>query len=128
PLVGALNSRWTLAPLATIGFALVVAARWQMPEAPPMFEGAFIPPPYKYCSPPKNLASSNSQPAGGQADLQPVNGVNKLGTADTADPGGSQFVAFFAQGVFKNNEVVHIKITARCAGAPRPPPYSTLVG
>jgi hypothetical protein len=117
-----------LALLATLGVAVVVAARWQLPQAPPMFEGAFIPQPYRYCSPPKNLASSNSQPAGGQADLQPVNGVNRLGTADTADPGGSQFVAFFAQGVFKTNEVVHVKITPRCAGGSPPPPHSTLAG
>jgi hypothetical protein len=117
-----------VAALAAIGFMVVVAARWQVPQAPPMFEGAFIPPPYRYCSPPKNLASSNSQPAGGLADLQPINGVNKLGTADTADAGGSQFVAFFAQGVFKTNEVVHVKISPRCSGAPPPPPHSTLVG
>jgi hypothetical protein len=126
--VAALKSRRSLALLGAIGFMVVVAARWYMPQAPPMFEGAFIPPPYRYCSPPKNLASSNSQPAGGEADLQPINGINRLGTADTADPGGSQFVAFFAQGVFKTKEVVHVKISPRCAGAPPPPPHSTLVG
>jgi hypothetical protein len=93
-----------------------------------MFEGAFTPPPFRYCSPPKDLASTNNQPAGGQADLASINGVNKLGTAETSDPGGSQFVAFFAQGVFKTTEVVHIKISVRCAGAPSPPPHSTLVG
>jgi hypothetical protein len=93
-----------------------------------MFEGAFVPPPYRYCSPPPNLASSNSQPAGGQKDLSPVNGVNQLGTAESSDPGGPQFVAFFAQGVFKTNEVVHVKITPRCSGAPPPPPHSAFVG
>ena len=123
-----MNSRWTLAALAALGITVVVAARWQLPQAPPMFEGAFTPPPFRYCSPPKDLASTNNQPAGGQVDIPSINGVNKLGTAETSDPGGSQFVAFFAQGVFKTTEVVHIKISVRCAGAPSPPPHSTPVG
>jgi hypothetical protein len=117
-----------LAALAALGITVVVAARWQLPSAPPMFEGAFTPPPFRYCSPPKDLASTNNQPAGGQADLPSINGVNKLGTAETGDPGGSQLVAFFAQGVFKTNEVVHVKISPRCTRAPSPPPHSTLVG
>jgi hypothetical protein len=117
-----------LATLAALGITVVVTARWQLPSAPPMFEGAFIPPPFRYCSPPKDLASTNSPPAGGQADLPSINGGNKSETAETGDPGGPQFTAFFAQGVFKTNEVVHVKISPRCAGAPSPPPHSTLVG
>jgi len=57
-----------------------------------------------------------------------ANGVSKLGTAETNDPGGPQLVAFFAQGVFKTNEVVRVQISPRCAGAPPPPPHSTAVG
>jgi hypothetical protein len=123
-----MTDRFRLVALAALGIVLVVAARWQLPQAPPMFEGAFVPPPFRYCSPPKDLASTNSPPAGGQADLPSVSGVNKLGTAESGDPGGAQLVAFFAQGVFRTNEVVHIRITPRCSGAPAPPPNSTLVG
>ncbi|HXA42832.1 MAG TPA: hypothetical protein VNV65_07975 [Candidatus Solibacter sp.] len=114
--------------IAAAGFALVIGARIATPQAPPMFEGAFIPAPYKYCSPPSNLASSNVQPSSGKADLQVLNGASKLGTAETADPGGAQVVAFFAQGVFKTDQTVHLTITPRCHDAPDPPPHSTLVG
>jgi hypothetical protein len=93
-----------------------------------MYEGVPLTQPFRYCSPPNGLASTNSRPAGGQADLPSVNGVNKLATAETSDPGGSQFIAFFAEGVFKTGEVVHVKITPRCSGAPTPPPHSTLIG
>lgn len=93
-----------------------------------MFEGAFILAPYKYCSPPSNLASTNVQPSSGKGDLPAANGLSKLGTAETADPGGSQLVAFFAQGVFKTGQTVHVSITPRCNDAPDPPPHSTIVG
>ena len=114
--------------LAATGVALVLGARIATPQAPPMFEGAFIPAPYKYCSPPSNLASTNVQPSPGKADLAAAGRLSKLGTAETADPGGAQVVAFFAQGVFKTDQSVHITITPRCQDAPAPPPHSTMVG
>jgi len=123
-----LTGQWRSAVLAAVGLVIVVVARWTLPQGPPMYEGVFQPPPYKYCSPPRDLASTNKTPAGGQKDLAPVSGGNQLGTAETADPDGPQLVAFFAQGVFKTNEVVHVKITPRCSDAPPPPPSSTFVG
>jgi hypothetical protein len=119
------HQRVVLVGLTLAGVCCVVLARVMLPEAPPMFEGIGPPPAYRYCSPPKDLASTNSRPEGGQADLPSANGVNKLGTAETSD---QQVVAFFAQGVVKTNEVVHIKITVGCSGAPAAPPHSILVG
>jgi hypothetical protein len=122
------RERLTLLGLALLGISLVVVWRAVRPEAPPLYEGIVIPPPYKYCSPPSNLASSNVRPSGGQADLAPVNGVSKLGTVETTDADGSQVIAFFAQGVFKISLPLHVSIRPRCTDAPPPPPHSALVG
>jgi hypothetical protein len=114
-----------VAGLALIGLALVVAARWALPQAPPIYEGITAPPPYQYCHPPANLRSSNKPPTGGEGDLQVVNGLNKLGTVETQD---RQVVVFFAQGVFKLNAPLHVTITPICDSPPPPPAHSTLVG
>ena len=111
--------------LGLCGLALVVGARWAFPQAPPIYEGIVVAPPYQYCHPPANLKSSNKPPIGGEGDLQVANGVNKLGTVETAD---RQVVVFFAQGVFKGSAPLHVTINPICDSPPPPPPNSTLIG
>jgi hypothetical protein len=111
--------------LALIGLALVAGARWALPQAPPIYEGITVPPPYQYCHPPANLRSSNKLPTGGEGDLQVVGGVNKLGTVETQD---RQVVVFFAQGVFKLNAPLHVTVGPVCDSPTPPPAHSTLVG
>jgi hypothetical protein len=114
-----------LVGLGLCGLALVMGARWALPQAPQIYEGITVPPPYQYCHPPPNLKSSNSSPTGGEGDLQVVSGVNKLATVETAD---RQVVVFFAQGVFKLGAPLHVTISPICSSPPPPPPHSTLVG
>jgi hypothetical protein len=114
-----------LAGLALGGLTLVLGARWALPQAPPMYEGITVPPPYQYCDPPANLKSSNKTPEGGGGDLQVVNGLNRLTTVETAD---RQVVAFFAQGVFKLRSPLHVTINPICTSPPSPPRHSALAG
>jgi len=75
------------APWIAIALGLILAAALRGPAAhSPIFDGLPLPqPPYRYCSPPANLGSSNQPPLTGQGSLPLENGQLGGGTVRTAD-------------------------------------------
>ncbi|MDP9326398.1 MAG: hypothetical protein M3O87_07685 [Candidatus Dormibacteraeota bacterium] len=121
-------SRRRLLALAGIGALIVALARVVAPQAPPLYDGITIAPePFRYCSPPPDLASTNKPPASGQGDLAVENGASKLATVQTDD---KQVLAFFPAGAFTGVTAakITIKISPECASPPSPPAGNTLVG
>src|SRR5438445_2846979 len=114
--------------LALAGLALTVSARLALPLAPPLYDSITLPSaPYRWCSPPSDLASSNQPPQPGKTTLKVDNGSSAIGSLNTAD---QQVVAFFPQGAFSaaGASSIDVSVTPMCAGAPTPPSHVTLVG
>lgn len=121
-------SRRRLLAVAGLGALIVVLARVVAPQAPALYDGISIAPePFRYCSPPPDLASTNKPPASGQGDLLVENGANKLATVQTDD---KQVLAFFPAGAFTGGSAakITIRISPECASPPSPPAGNTLVG
>jgi hypothetical protein len=118
--------RATLVALSLVAAALVLATRVAVPAAPPVYDGIQVAPePFRYVSPPPDLASTNKPPASGQGDLQVANGANKLATVETDD---KQVLAFFPEGALTaNTPTITIRITPE-TNPPLPPASNTLVG
>jgi hypothetical protein len=67
--------------------------------APPVYDGIIVPPePYRWESPPPNLASGNKPPLPGEATLPLLNGQVSGGGVQTGD---NQVVIYFGPGAFK---------------------------
>jgi hypothetical protein len=67
--------------------------------APPVYDGIIVPPePYRWVSPPPNLASGNKPPLRGEATLPVQNGQVAGGGVQTGD---NQVVIYFGPGTFK---------------------------
>jgi hypothetical protein len=116
-----------LVGLLLLGLALAVLARVVTPQAPPLYDGITIAPePFRYCTPPPDLASTNKPPASGQMDLQLDSNGNKLATVQTDD---KQVLAFFPAGALATTTgKLTVKISSECPGPPAPPAGNNLVG
>jgi hypothetical protein len=67
--------------------------------APPVYDGIAVPPePYRWVSPPPNVAAGNKAPLAGEATLPVLNGQVAGGGVQTAD---SQVIMYFGPGAFK---------------------------
>lgn len=67
--------------------------------APPVYDGIIVPPePYRWVSPPPNLAAGNKPPLSGEATLPVLNGQVSGGGIQTGD---NQVVMYFGPGAFK---------------------------
>lgn len=119
-------SRRGLVAVGLLGVTLLVGARLVAPYAPPIYDGISVAPePYRYVSPPPDLASTNKPPLPGKGDLQVDNAGNKLATVQTDD---KQVLAFFPQGAIQApGPKVTIAITPESTPPP-PPAGNTLVG
>jgi hypothetical protein len=119
-------SRRGLLLLGLLGAWLVVLARGVVPLAPPLYDGITVAPePFRYVSPPPDLASTNKPPASGQGDLQVATGINKLATVQTDD---KQVLAFFPEGALSTTAAkITIKITPQTSPPP-PPSGNKLIG
>ena len=119
-------SRRGLLLLGLLGAWLVVLARGVVPLAPPLYDGITVAPePFRYVSPPPDLASTNKPPASGQGDLQVATGINKLATVQTDD---KQVLAFFPEGALSTTAAkITIKITPETSPPP-PPSGNKLIG
>jgi hypothetical protein len=68
-------------------------------SAPPVYDGIIVPPePYRWESPPPNLAAGNKPPLPGEATLPVLNGQVSGGGVQTGD---NQVVIYFGPGAFK---------------------------
>ncbi|MDQ6712635.1 MAG: hypothetical protein M3Z28_05535 [Candidatus Dormibacteraeota bacterium] len=91
--------------------------------APPVYDGIAVPPePYRWVSPPPNLASGNKTPVPGEATLPVLNGQVAGGGAQTGD---NQVVIYFGPGAFKATAGA---TSVKCAIAPDPNPPAALAG
>jgi hypothetical protein len=88
------------AGLAALALGLVAAVLLHGRVAtPPAFDGIIVPPePYRWESPPPNLAAGNKPPLGGEATLPVSNGQVAGGGVQTGD---NQVIMFFGPGAFK---------------------------
>ena len=88
------------APWIAIGLGLLLAAALRDPAAgPPIFDGLPLPQaPYRYCSPPPNLKSSNERPLPGQSQLPVRNGQMEGSGVQTED---GQLTVFFGSGALQ---------------------------
>jgi hypothetical protein len=67
--------------------------------APPVYDGIIVPPePYRWVSPPPNLAAGNKAPQSGEATLPIQNGQVSGGGVQTGD---NQVIIYFGPGTFK---------------------------
>jgi hypothetical protein len=90
--------------------------------APPVYDGIIVPPePYRWESPPPNLASGNKSPLPGEATLPLLNGQVSGGGVQTGD---NQVVIYFGPGAFKAPAgATEVKCTiAPDPNPPAPPP------
>src|SRR3989441_9871752 len=88
------------AGLAALALGLIAAALLHSRmAAPPVYDGIIVPPePYRWESPPPNLASGNKPPLPGDATLPVQNGQVAGGGVQTGD---NQVVMYFGPGAFK---------------------------
>ena len=102
----------------TIGLIAAVLLHGRM-AAPPVYDGIIVPPePYRWESPPPNLASGNKPPLPGEATLPVQNGQVAGGGVQTGD---NQAVMYFGPGAFKAPAGASgVKCTI--APDPNPPP------
>jgi hypothetical protein len=107
-------------PLA--GAVVVVASRLMVPAAPALYDGISVAPePYRYCTPPSNLATSNQKPTEGAGDLQVAGGVSQLGTVNTKEA-SPQVLTFFPKGGLQATGATSYRITIKPECSPPPPP------
>src|SRR5439155_25777457 len=87
------------AGLVALALGLLAAALLHSKSAPPVFDGIIVPPePYRWVSPPPNLAAGNKPPLPGEVTLPIQNGQVAGGGPQTGD---SQVVMYFAPATFK---------------------------
>jgi len=88
------------AGLLALALGLIAAALLHSRiDAPPVYDGIAVPPePYRWESPPPNLASGNKPPLPGEATLPVLNGQVAGGGVQTGD---NQVVMYFGPGAFK---------------------------
>ena len=88
------------AGLVALSVGLIAAALLHgRMAAPPVYDGIIVPPePYRWESPPPNLASGNKPPLPGETTLPVLNGQVAGGGVQTAD---NQVVIYFGPGAFK---------------------------
>src|SRR3989442_5707736 len=88
------------AGLAALALGLIAAALLHSRmAAPPVYDGIIVPPePYRWESPPPNLASGNKPPLSGEATLPVQSGQVAGGGVQTGD---NQVVMYFGPGAFK---------------------------
>ena len=87
------------AGLVALALGLLAAALLHSRAAPPVFDGIVVPPePYRWVSPPPNLAAGNKPPLPGEVTLPVQNGQVAGGGPQTGD---SQVVMYFGPGTFK---------------------------
>lgn len=118
-----MTGRRGLGAIAALGALTVVLARLVSPAAPALYDGIFVqPPPYRWVSPPPDLASTNKAPTGGEGDIPVADGASKPATVKTDD---GQALVFFAQGnlLAAGATAIHVAITPM--STPPPPPQGT---
>jgi hypothetical protein len=83
----------------TLALGLIAAAFLHgRTSAPPVYDGIAVPPePYRWVSPPPNLASGNKPPLPGESTLPVLNGQVAGGGVQTGD---NQVVIYFGPGAF----------------------------
>ena len=87
------------AGLVALALGLLAAALLHSKSAPPVFDGIIVPPePYRWVSPPPNLAAGNKPPLPGEVTLPIQNGQVAGGGPQTGD---NQVIMFFGPGAFK---------------------------
>ena len=85
--------------LIALVLGLVAAAMLHGIGAPPIYDGIIVPPaPYRYESPPPNLANGNQPPLSGQSTL-PAPGSKVAGGGVTTDD--QQVITFWGPGTFR---------------------------
>jgi hypothetical protein len=91
--------------------------------APPVYDGIVVPPePYRWQSPPPNLASGNKPPLSGEATLPVQNGQVAGGGVQTGD---NQVAMYFGPGAFKAPAGA---VSVKCTIAPDPSPPAPPAG
>ena len=104
--------------LAVLVLALVVAALAHPGASVPLFDGLPLPQaPYRYVSPPPDLASSNQPPESGQTTLPVQNGQVPGGGAQTGD---GQVLVFFGLGALQASSTTQ-SVTVRIDPVTDPP-------
>ena len=87
------------AGLVALALGLLVAGLLHSRSEPPLYDGIVVPPePYRWVSPPANLAAGNKPPLSGEVILPVLNGQMAGGGPQTGD---SQVIMFFGPGFFK---------------------------
>jgi len=87
------------AGLVALALGLLAAALLHSKSAPPVFDGIIVPPePYRWVSPPPNLAAGNKPPLPGEVTLPIQNGQVAGGGPQTGD---NQVIMFFGPGAFR---------------------------
>jgi hypothetical protein len=92
-------------------------------SAPPVYDGIIVPPePYRWESPPPNLAAGNKPPLAGEATMPVQNGQVAGGGIQTGD---NQVVMYFGPGAFKAPAGA---TSVKCAIEPDPNPPAAPAG
>src|SRR5438552_1094584 len=106
------------AGVAALALGLITAALLHgRMDSPPVYDGIIVPPePYRWESPPPNLASGNKPPLSGETTLPIQNGQVAGGGVQTGD---NQAVIYFGPGAFKAPAGA---TGVRCSIAPDPNP------
>src|SRR3989442_15774345 len=112
------------AGLVALALGLIAAALLHGRMAiPPVYDGIIVPPePYRWESPPPNLASGNKPPLSGETTLPIQNGQVAGGGVQTGD---NQAVIYFGPGAFKAPAGA---TGVRCSIAPDPNPPAPPAG
>jgi hypothetical protein len=107
--------------LVVLTVGLIAAALLHARPTPPVYDGIAVPPePYRWVSPPPNLASGNKPPLPGEATLPVLNGQVAGGGVQTGD---TQVVMYFGPGAFKAPPgATAVKCTIEPDPSPAPPP------
>lgn len=90
-------------------------------SAPPVYDGIVVPPaPYRYESPPPNLANGNKPPLGGETTLPAPGGLVAGGGVTTDD---QQVITYWGPGTFRvGSGATAAKCTIEPDSNPPPPP------
>src|SRR6266704_2039089 len=112
------------AGVAALALGLITAALLHgRMGSPPVYDGIIVPPePYRWESPPPNLASGNKPPLSGETTLPIQNGQVAGGGVQTGD---NQAVIYFGPGAFKAPAGA---TGVRCSIAPDPTPPAPPAG
>ena len=118
-----------LTVLTLTGLLLVLGSRLVDPFAPPLYEGILTgAPPYAYCTPPQQLASSNKTPTTGSDTITFTAAANGFKTVETGD---KQVLAYFpahSVPVPAAASTLRVDIVPLSVPPPAPPANSRFVG